>query len=295
MKKEKGHYQLLLAAVIIARSSAYLFSKICLASMGPFTLLALRFSLAFALLAALFGRRLKQITPHTALRGAVLGAIFFSVMTAELLGLRTTASSTASFLENTAIVLVPLLEAALCKKAPRGKVLLSCALALCGIAFLSVKDGAAALHSGELLCLLAACLYAAGIITTDRFSHEDDPLALGIVQVGVIALLGAASAFLFESPQLPDTSLEWVSVVYLAVVCSGFGFALQPLAQSHTSAERAGIFCALNPLSAAVLGAVFLGERFSPANLVGAALIAGSIVIYGKSRGSALPAARGHG
>ena len=49
--------ELLLAAVIIARSTSYVLTKVGLQDMGKFTLLAVRFLLAFAFLAALFWRR----------------------------------------------------------------------------------------------------------------------------------------------------------------------------------------------------------------------------------------------
>ena len=285
-KESLKHFDFLLAAVIIARSSAYLFSKICLASMGTFNLLAIRFMLGFVLLAVLFNRRLRHISLHTAIRGVILGAIFFAVMSFELLGLRTTNSSTVSFLENTAIAFVPLFEAVLHRKAPKLNILLCGALTLVGIGLLTIKGRGLALAPGELLCLMAAVMYATAIITTDRFSHSDDPLVLGIIQVGTIGVLGTLATILFESPRLPDTRLEWGCILYLALICTGFGFTLQPLAQSHTSSEKAGMFCAINPLSASVLGMIFLNESFSLTNLTGAAFIICSIVLYGKSQAS---------
>ena len=46
-----------------------------------------------------------------------------------------------------------------------------------------------------------------------------------------------------------------------------------------TRAERAGSFCALNPLTAAVLGMLFLGERPGLPGFVGAALILAGILL----------------
>lgn len=75
--------ELLLAAVIIARSTSYVLTKVGLQDMGKFTLLAVRFLLAFAFLAALFRRRLLQIDRRTLLSGLAMGGIYFCVMTAE--------------------------------------------------------------------------------------------------------------------------------------------------------------------------------------------------------------------
>ena len=75
--------ELLLAAVIIARSTSYVLTKVGLQDMGKFTLLAVRFLLAFAFLAVLFRRRLLQIDRRTLLSGLAMGGIYFCVMTAD--------------------------------------------------------------------------------------------------------------------------------------------------------------------------------------------------------------------
>ena len=62
-------------------------------------------------------------------------------------------------------------------------------------------------------------------------------------------------------------------ILMLALVCTGFGYTLQPVAQSHTSVERAGLLCALSPVFASLIGAIFLHERMTPTGLVGAGLI----------------------
>ncbi|MFQ7009529.1 MAG: EamA family transporter [Oscillospiraceae bacterium] len=70
--------ELLLAAVIIARSTSYVLTKVGLQDMGKFTLLAVRFLLALAFLAVLFWRRLLQIDRRTLLSGLAMGGIYFA-------------------------------------------------------------------------------------------------------------------------------------------------------------------------------------------------------------------------
>lgn len=167
--------ELLLAAVIIARSTSYVLTKVGLQDMGKFTLLAVRFLLAFAFLAVLFWRRLLQI---------------------------------------------------------------------------------------------------------DRLTHAGaDPLLSGMVQVGFLGVLALIASFLFETPHLPGSGTEWLVVLALALVCSGFGFTLQPVAQSGTTADHAALFCALNPFVAATLGAVCFHEHFGLAGLLGGALILAGILV----------------
>lgn len=72
--------------------------------------------LAFAFLAVLFWRRMLQIDRRTLLSGLAMGGIYFCVMTAELTALKTVETSTVSFVTNTAVVIVPLIQAVLSRR-----------------------------------------------------------------------------------------------------------------------------------------------------------------------------------
>ena len=271
--------ELLLAAVILTRSTGYLFSKAGIESLGVFNLLAARFLLAFALLAIIFFRKFKGVKPCDILRGAVLGGVFALVMALELIALKTTDTSTASFLENTAIIFVPLIEAWLLRRAPERTALISAAAAVAGVALLTLGSGGFGFTSGELYCLCAALLYALAIIITDRFSRRGDGLMIGVMQVGFIGIYALAASFIFEAPRLPSGGAEWGVILALAIVCTCVGFTFQPVAQAHLSSECAGLFCALSPVFASLLGVVFLGEPVTLQGVFGAALILFSLYI----------------
>lgn len=277
--RSRSRAELLLAGVITARATSYLFSKLIMQSMSMFNMLGIRFLLAFTLLLILFFKRIRKINRKTFAAGAVMGCLYFLVMTAELNGLKRTSSGNVSFLENTAIVIVPLLQAVLLRRFPRWKAVICALLCLIGVGFLTIGSGMA-FGAGEMFCMLAAFLYACAILTTDRLTHGNiDALAAGIVQVGMIGALSLTASLLFEAPRLPSGMLEWTGIAMLAVVCSGFGFTLQPVAQSGTTAERAGMFCALNPMVATILGIVFLHEAFTIQSAVGGGLILAGILI----------------
>ena len=83
---------------------------------------------------------------------------------------------------------------------------------------------------------------------------------------------------LTETPQLPQSGSQWLMLAMLIIVCTGFGFTLQPMAQSHVSTARAGLFCAVSPAIAALLGVTVLGEPFGTLDVLGLVLILASIV-----------------
>ena len=271
--------RILMASVIIARSTAYLFSKTALQTMDRFTLMANRFLLAFLLLCILFFRTMIKTAPRTLLRGMILGTVFFIVMAFELGALKTADTSTVSFLENTAIIFVPLLAALVSFRLPDPDSSLRAVIALTGIGIMTLNRSGFRFSPGELQALAAALFYAIVILLTGRFSHEDDPLQLGIIQIGTLGVLSLCAAFLFETPRLPGSGAEWFCLAALVLVCTGFGFTLQPVAQKYLRSEQAGIFCALGPVSATITGALILHESITPFKLLGAALILGSILI----------------
>lgn len=101
--------KILMASVILARSTSFLFSKICLEDMGPFELLAIRFFLAFLILSVLYRKRMAaSFGKNIILRGMVLGAVLYLVMGAEMMALKESDIYLTAFLENTAFLFVPL-------------------------------------------------------------------------------------------------------------------------------------------------------------------------------------------
>ena len=283
-----------MASLSIARGSSFLFSKSLLGSMEPLNLLGMRFMLAFLILFVLFSRKVFadiKLNPHVIHASLLLGGVYFLCMAAELVGLQYTTASTCSFLENSAIVIVPILEAILLRRFPKAIILASTIITfigidlivLCGSANGTSTGGSILFGShlglGETLCMIAALTYAAAIIITDRISKKYDPLTLGILYVGFMGLLGLASSFLFETPHLPQGGYEWSMLSALAILCTAFGFTIQPVAQKPLSSESAGIICAINPLTTAVLGWLLMGDALGSSGIAGAVLIIMGIIL----------------
>ncbi|MBQ9686656.1 MAG: DMT family transporter [Oscillospiraceae bacterium] len=278
-KNTTRKYELLLVTVIAARASSFILSKMILRSMASFNLLAVRFLLAFLLLGLLFFRQLRQITRRDLLSGMIIGTLFFMTMSFELRALTEADSSLVSLLENCSIIFVPLFGIAFTRKLPDRLTALSAVTAMLGVGCLALAHGS--LRGGFAYGLLSGACYALAILATAKLTeHSGDTLCVGIVQVGTIGLLALFATLLFvPAPHLPGSRQEWLMLLGLSAVCTGFGFTLQPVAQSHVSAARAGLFCAVSPAIASLLGVLVLHERFTPLSIVGLALILGSITL----------------
>ena len=265
--------EILLAAVIIARSTSFMMSKAGLDAIEPMNMMAIRFTIAFIIMAVIFGRRLTHINTRTFISGLLVGVAYLAVMVAEMMGLNYTDSSRIAFLENAAIVYVPLMEASLTRHLPAPRGLLCSFMAITGVGFLSLSGGLTGFGIGEALGVLSGILYGIAIIVTDRFTEGTDGLLVGIIEIGTMALGAWIISFAIETPVLPDDPVCWALILALATVCTCFGWTLQPLAQKYVSTERTSMFLAFSPLSAALLGVIFLHESLGAGGIAGGALI----------------------
>lgn len=263
----------LIAVAIIVRSMSYLFSSNLIHVLGPFNILSIRFSLAFIIMAVIFRKKVMAVSRQTLKHGGVLGLVLTLTMACELTGFRLTDAGITSFLEQVAIVLVPILHGLIIHKLPSREVLVCGLVCLTGIGFLTLNNGLAGLNWGCLFALLAAFLYAIFIIFTGRFAQDDDPMTLGIVQLIFVGIFGTVFSLLFETYTWPATGVQVGSLVMLAVACSCFGFTAQSVGQKYVDVGTVGLLCAISSLVVAIEGVLFLGESLKLNKIIGGALI----------------------
>lgn len=281
----RGAADALLAVIACAWGSSYLLMKVGTGAVPPFSLIALRFGIAFVVVAAIFSRRLAKTRVSTLVRAAVLGALMFALFGFLMTGIGQTSASNAGFLTSLAVVFVPVINAVVRRRAPGTRMTAGVVVTLLGIALLSLH-GSLTLSPGDALCVMGSIFYALFIVATDRLSSKEDPLLLGVWQLGFAALFGLVATNLFEAPALPADPVHWGAVLGLALVCSAFGFVAQPVAQHATTAEHAALLFALEPVSSAVLAFVFLGETLDARGMLGAVLVIAGVLV------ASLPARR---
>jgi drug/metabolite transporter (DMT)-like permease len=193
-------------------------------------------------------------------------------------GVQRTTASQAGFLISLAVIFVPILTTVLRRRLPDKRLSVSIVVAVAGLGLLTLQHEMS-LHLGDLLCILAALVYAVYIMIAGKYTPNHDPLTLGIVQLGVAALLGTVATFVFETPQLPDTPESWASILGLGVLCSGLGYILQTFAQRHASPTRTSLIFSLEPLFAAAFAFIFQGESLTLQGYCGAALMLAGVLI----------------
>ena len=270
--------EILVAVALALRSSSLLFGKIAMRTMGPFLTIGFRFTIAFVIIAILFRRHLTRVDAKTMLHCALIGITFFLAMLTEMMGLKTTPSSVTAFLEGMVVVLVPALACIIHRRLPDKVTVVSALICIIGVAFLTLKGDRPGFTGGELLVLFGTFWYSLSVIVTDTAAKNDDLMIVSIYQLLFIAIFAFIGAFFFEDLRLPQSGSEWGAILALAIICSCVGFTIQPFGQKYITPERAGVLAVFNPLTAAILGVLFLHEKMTPSMLLGSFLILISIL-----------------
>ncbi|MFC7686335.1 DMT family transporter [Ureibacillus sp. GCM10028918] len=269
---------LLLATVSLGWGTSYIFMKLLADTVSPFTVIALRFGIAFLVMLVIFYKKLITVNTKTLQYSAIVGALLCGIFIALMYGMKTTTASSAGFLTSTTVILVPILQTLITKKLPRKEVIYGVITVSIGLSLLTINDDFT-FALGSILCVVAALLYAVHIIVTNYFVQEVDAFQLGIFQLGFAGVYAIIGNFLFETPALPTEAVEWFSILGLAIVCSAYGFVMQPIAQKYTTPESTGFLFSLEPVFSAIFAFLFLGENMGVQGYLGALLILAGVLI----------------
>ncbi|MFJ7933341.1 DMT family transporter [Sporosarcina sp. NPDC096371] len=269
---------LMLATVSFAWGASYIFMKLAVDEIPPLMIIALRFGIAFIVMVAIFFKKIIRVDAKTLKYSAIVGALLCGILIALMYGVKNTTASTAGFLTSTTVILVPVLQTVITRKLPSEKIVWGVLIVTTGLLLLLIGDDFT-VAPGALYCLVAALLYAIHIIVTNRFVREVDALQLGIYQLGFATLFATVGTFLFETPVLPASAIQWFAILGLALVCSAYGFVMQPIAQKYTTPESAGFLFALEPIFSAILAFIFLHENMGVQGYFAAMLILAGVLI----------------
>jgi drug/metabolite transporter (DMT)-like permease len=144
-----------------------------------------------------------------------------------------------------------------------------------GIALVAFAgEGGSAFGWLAVTCGLGSALtFAFLVILSKRLLHEQvAPLTVAFWDCLVGGLV-ISPVLLAAGTRLPEDAGEWAAVLLLGVVFTGIATLVYAALLRHVTAQAAGIFTFLEPVSAVVLAWVLLGESLSAQAIVGALLI----------------------
>jgi drug/metabolite transporter (DMT)-like permease len=254
-------------------------AKVALRHVSPWTFVAWSRVLGLVAIAAvlLIWRPPREAWTHGLVpAGALLGALMTAGYVLQTIGINHTTATNAGFITVLYVVLAPAGAALIGRHTPDRIDVLCLALALGGLALLSIRGGS--LRAGDLIVLASAAAFACHIVAVDVLVDRFPAGPLALAQMAASAILTAAIAVPAGTQAGEVASIWWIFVL-TGVLGSGIAFSVQVMAQVSLSPVRASILLGSEALVAALVSALWLDERLSARAWAGALAVLAAIAI----------------
>ena len=249
--------------------------KDALVDASPVVFLALRFPVGVLALFLWLRRWPKGVLVWK--RGTVLGLLLAAGYLLQTWGIELTTPARVGFLTGLSVLMVPFVAWAIERRAPSGWPVLGAVVASFGL-YVFTGSGTVSFGPGEWLTLGCAVAYAVHIALTTSWSQGVDAGELVLVQLAVTAVVCAAT-LPFSEVRLDPTPRLWVAVVVCGVLANALAIGAQTWAQARTTAARAALFYALEPVWAALFSVLLGRETLGRAEIGGGALIVFGVLV----------------
>jgi drug/metabolite transporter (DMT)-like permease len=267
----------LLAATVVW-GSTFVITKESLDRLTPAQFLAWRFGIAALALLAIRPVSAARLTVPERRQALLLGFALGAGFLLQTTGLLHTPAGLSGFLTGAAVIFTPIVAATLFRDRVGRAGWLAVALSAAGIAGIT-ESATAPSPTGAALTLAGAVCFAVHIAGLSRWSSASNAYGLTAVSVSVAAILCVAVALLGGGMAAPSTARAWTSVLYLGLVATCAGLAVQAWAQSALTATTTAVTMTMEPVFAAVI-AVAAGERgLSPVGWLGGLFVATGMAV----------------
>ncbi len=282
------HLPSLAAAVIAMQVGATIVAtRLIVDQAGPASLALIRYVVGtLCLLAPVLLAGRIRVAPRDALAIGVLGTIQFGATIALInVSLIYIPAARTALIFATAPLLTLLLAAAMRHERLTAPKTIGILVTIAGV---TLALGEKALQGapgatgwlGEAAAILAALCNAACSVFFGKLvrRYPSLPVATLAMAAAVVALMLPAffEGFLTTSPQL--TAIGWLTII-LVGVSSGVFYYLWVWTLSRTTATRVAMFLALSPITAALLGWLFLSEPVTPGLVAGLLAVAAGLIL----------------
>lgn len=220
-------------------------------------------------------------------RGALIGLVLWGGFTAQVYGIRHTTASKAAFLIALLVLFGPLLYFGMARLDFQGPVRrvsrmygLYWSLALAGVSLLTLRDWTWDWNRGNTFSVIAALAFAVQMVLVDRWVDPAEGRWYAFLQVATVAVGTALWALVLGEPLVANSNppWAWVTAGALGLLPSWLAFEWQMRAQPRLQTPIASFIYAMEPLEAALLSWVLLGEHLTASQWLGGGLIVSALL-----------------
>jgi len=239
---------------------------------SPFVFITIRFVLAALIAGVLFARRISFKQRGEVWAGVLIGFFLFLGYAFQTEGLKFTAASKSAFITGLFVVMVPPLSYLILKEKPRIFSILGLILAVCGL-YLMTRPKGSEFNTGDLLTFFCAVSFSLQVLFVHIYTKRYDFANLAFIQILVTTLLSIPSVFLFDRIKLVYHPYLIFSLLVCAVLATTLAIIIQNRMQKDTTAVKASLIYAMEPVFAAVFSFLLLGEVLGWLGVLGGGLI----------------------
>jgi len=279
---ERYGVQAALIAVAAVWGGTFVVVRDAVALYPMFGFLAWRFGVATLAFVAFYPSVLKRMTADN-LRHGLLAGVFLSAgyifQTWGLDGPTQTTPARAAFITGLYVVITPLLQAVVLRRAPRKSTVLGAAIALVGLWVLSgVSVYGSSWVLGDTLIAVCALAYSVHMIVLGSTGEQHDISALTFIQMATVAVVCTVISAIKERPPIPTNTSVILAIVLTGVVASALAFVVQTWAQSKLPPSRVALILVMEPAFGGVIGWTVAG-MWPVREVAGAAMMLGGMIV----------------
>jgi len=275
--QENHKYNIYMVIATIFFGMTYVLTKICLNYSTELHIISFRFLIAFVISLIFLQRKIFPIKIKEILYSLILSVLLFMVFITMTIGVKYTTATNASFLISLSVIFIPFFSWIFNKEKPKKRIFIVLIIALIGIMLLTL-DKNLEFHIGDILCLICSLLFSFHVLITERFVKNNNPITLGVLQFGGVAVLSFLVQYPIEKFTLPKNEKFWISLMILSVFCTALAYIIQTVSQKKLSSTLIGLILSLEPIFSGIFGYFILNEYLSPQQYIGAFLLLISII-----------------
>ena len=275
--QENHKYNIYMFIATIFFGMTYVLTKICLNYSTELHRISFRFLIAFVISLIFLQRKIFPIKIKEILYSLILSVLLFMVFITMTIGVKYTTATNASFLISLSVIFIPFFSWIFNKEKPKKSIFIVLIIALMGIMLLTL-DKNLEFHIGDILCLICSLLFSFHVLITERFVKNNNPITLGVLQFGGVAILSFLVQYPIEKFTLPKNEKFWISLMILSVFCTALAYIIQTVSQKKLSSTLIGLILSLEPIFSGIFGYFILNEYLSFQQYIGAFLLLISII-----------------
>lgn len=268
---------LLLLLTAAVWGSGFIAQRVAAPSLSIYFFNGGRFLLGAILLLPLIRFKL-TINSKDRLGVALAGFLLFAAGAFQQAGMQTTSAGNAGFITGLYVVFVPIFLFIIWREKQNLNVWFAAILAVFGM-FLLSSNGVFQISRGDFLEFIGAILWAFHVIVVSRSIRHVHPLHFAVGQFLICATLNLVTGFIIEPASIQLIPTLWWTIIYNGVASVAIGFTLQGIGQKHAPPTDAALILSMESVFAAVLGYLFLHEKFSTVQLIGCLLVMAAIIL----------------